>query len=338
MSSKFLAGSSLYELLLDRALCQRIHYEAIERAINGSHTDAVPSTVDLLRLRERARLFGREAYLYHPEAVERIFDGFSLEMYRTIVELYCSRLERSMNMVWKIVHALALGTGRASISYEAVWAVCLHLEEQRQRETTVALTQDSTDWSMLSLRLERENQHTEGTDHLILCLLDLAREAVLAFRVVDQEHVNEALGLVLYDALVGQRQPGRVPAGLSWRIPERLITQQELQHDCLKGCTRLGIPCETQQDLPVFFQTIQEGFKREVTNRGLKVDQWATLFDSYLHKAYGYSPLRICEERARVYDHLVGYNRDPAWQSPALRYFLPLHKCTVNTSLFKCSR
>ena len=83
-----------------------------------------------------------------------------------------------------------------------------------------------------------------------------------------KQHVNEALGLVLYDALVGQRQPDRVPAGLSWRIPERLIIQQELQQDCLKGCMRLGIPCETQQDLPVFFQTIQEGFNREVTNRG----------------------------------------------------------------------
>ena len=83
-------------------------------------------------------------------------------MYRTIVELYCSRLERSMNMVWKIVHALALGTGRASISYEAVWAVCLHLEEQRQRETTVALTQDLTDWSILSLHLERENHPYRG--------------------------------------------------------------------------------------------------------------------------------------------------------------------------------
>jgi hypothetical protein len=157
-----------------------------------------------------------------------------------------------MNMIWKIVCALALGTGRASISYEAS-------------------------------------------------------------------------GLVLYDALVGQRQPDRVPAGLSWRIPERLIIQQELQQDCLKGCTRLGIPCETLQDFPVFFQTIQEGFNREVTNRGLKVDQWTTVFDSYLHKAYGYSPLRIREERDRVYDHLVGYNRDPAWQLPALRYFLPLH-------------
>ena len=49
-----------------------------------------------------------------------------------------------------------------------------------------------------------------------------------------------------------------------------------------------------------------------------------------MHKAYGYSPLRIREERDRVYDHLVGYNRDPAWQLPALRYFLPLHSGVIS--------
>lgn len=49
-----------------------------------------------------------------------------------------------------------------------------------------------------------------------------------------------------------------------------------------------------------------------------------------MHKAYGYSPLRIHEERDRVYYHLVGYNRDPAWQCPALRYFLPLHSGVIS--------
>jgi hypothetical protein len=49
------------------------------------------------------------------------------------------------------------------------------------------------------------------------------------------------------------------------------------------------------------------------------------MFDSYLHKAYSYSPLRSREERDREYLHLVGYNRDPVWQCPALRHFLPLH-------------
>ncbi len=332
MSSNLFYEPSLHERPLDRELCQRLHYEAIERAMSGSHGYSVPSTVDLLELRKRARLFGREAYLYHPEAIDTIFAGISLEVYRMIVELYCSRLERSMTTVWRIVQALALGTGRASISYEAVWAVCMHLEEQRRRETEVALEQDTATWRIFALFYEEENQRIEEMNdgHMIVCLLDLAPEVVLAFRVVDQQHVNEALGLVLYDALVAQRHPDRVPAGLLWRIPNQLIVQQDLPQGCLEGCKLLGITCETKLDPPAIFQTIQRGFWREVTNRGLRVHQWATLFDSYLHKAYGYSPLRIHEERDRVYYHLVGYNRDPAWQCPALRYFLPLQSGVIS--------
>lgn len=207
MSSNLFCEPSFHERPLDRELCQRLHYEAIERAMSGSHADAVPSTVDLLELRKHARLFGHEAYLYHHEAVDTIFAGISLGVYRMIVELYCSRLERSMTTVWRIVQALALGAGRASISYEAVWTVCMHLEEQRRRETEVALEQDTATWRIISLSYEEKNQRTEEThdQHLIVCLLDLAHEVVLAFRVVDQQHLKEALGLVLYDALAGQR-------------------------------------------------------------------------------------------------------------------------------------
>ncbi len=49
------------------------------------------------------------------------------------------------------------------------------------------------------------------------------------------------------------------------------------------------------------------------------------LFDNYLHKAHGYGPLRMQEQQARDWANLIGYNRDPAWQFPALRCFLPSH-------------
>jgi len=55
----------------------------------------------------------------------------------------------------------------------------------------------------------------------------------------------------------------------------------------------------------------------------------ADAFDTYLHKVYGYSPLRSREKRDREYHHLVGYNRDPAWQCPALRHFLPLYSGSI---------
>jgi Mu transposase, C-terminal len=163
-----------------------------------------------------------------------------------------------------------------------------------------------------------------------MCLLDLTREAVLAFRVVDRQHISDAYGLVLYDALVGKRQPARAAAGLSWRVPERLIVEHGLSQEYREGCRRLGMSLESGLETPAFFQALQADFRREVSIRGLSTDRWAAAFDSYLHKARGYSPLRSREERDRAYLYLTGYNRDPAWQCPALRHFLPLHRDAIN--------
>ena len=128
---------------LDRDLCQRLHYEALVRAGCGCHPEEVPSTVYLARLRELGQLLGSEVYLSHPEAVEKVFAGVSIGVYRLTVELYCSRLERSIRMVWRIAQVLAREAERAEIAYEAVWALCLHLEERRRHETEVTLERDA---------------------------------------------------------------------------------------------------------------------------------------------------------------------------------------------------
>ena len=324
MSKNHFLGSSISQQPLERELCQRLHYEALARAAGGCHVEAVPTTVDLPLLRKRAQLLGREAYLYHPEAIECLFAGVSLGVYRMIVELYCSRLERSIKTVWRIARARA--AGRTDVSYEAVWALCMHLEEHRRRETEVTIERGTATWWITSLRCEEKGRSELESNGqcLIVCLLDLTREAVLAFRVADPQHIGDAYGLVVYDALLNQRHPGRdAAAGLAWRVPERLIVEKELPQDYQDGCSRLGILLETRSDSPALFHRLQTDFRCEISSRGLRVDRWAAAFDSYLHKLLGYSPLRSREERDREYLHLIGYNRDPAWQCPALRLFLP---------------
>jgi hypothetical protein len=88
--------SSVDEKPLAQDLCQRIHFEALERAMGGCRAEAVPSTVDMSVLRRCVRLLGRETCLYHPEAIEQLFAGVSTAVYRMIAELYCCRLERSI--------------------------------------------------------------------------------------------------------------------------------------------------------------------------------------------------------------------------------------------------
>lgn len=320
------------EKQLDRDLCQRIHYQALVRAIRGYRPEAVPSTVDLARLRELGQLLGSEIYLSHPQTVEEVFAGISIGVYRLIVELYCSRLERSIGMVWRIAQALASEAGKAAVTYEAVWALCLHLEERRRRETQVTLERDAVTWWLASLSCEGSNlcELEASGRRLIVCLHDIARQTVLAFRVVHPQEVAEAYGLVLYDALVGKRRPGRdAAAGLSWLVPGRLVIEQAAPQDFRGGCARLGIALETKREAPPFYQEVEVGFRQEISGRGLCADRWAEAFDSYLHKAYGYSPLRVHEDRDRDYADLVGYNRDPTWQCPALRSFLPSHTAAI---------
>jgi hypothetical protein len=318
---------------LDRDLCQRLHYEALVRAARGWHPQEVPSTVDLARLRELGQLLGSEVYLFHPEVVEKVFGGISMGVYRLIVELYCSRLERSIGMVWRIAQVLAREAERAEIAYEAVWALCLHLEERLRHETEVTLERDAATWWLASLSCGGADGSELGASgpRRIVCLLDVTRQTVLAFRIVSPQQVVDAYGLVLYDALVGKRRPGRDAAGgLSWLVPQRLIIEQNALQGYREGCARLGIAIETQREWSAFFHTLETGFQREISSRGLGADRWAEAFDSYLHKAYGYSPLRVREERDREFSNLVGYNRDPAWQCPALRSFLPLHNGSIS--------
>lgn len=315
---------------LDRDLCQRIHYQALLRAARACRLEELPSTVDLPRLRELGQLLGGGVYLSHPQAVERLFSGISLGIYRMIVELYCSRLERSIAMVWRIVRARA--AGRADIPYEALWALCMHLEEYRRHETEVTIGRDPASWWLFSLGCEEEGQAGVGASgqHLIVCLLDLAREAVIAFRVADDQLAGAAYGLVVYDALLAGRRPSQHSAtGLTWRVPERLIVERELPQGPREGCSRLGIVLETRPDPPQLRHRLQSGFQREITGRQLEVDRWADAFDTYLHKVHGYSPLRDREGRDREHHHLVGYNRDPAWQCPALRHFLPQYSGAI---------
>jgi hypothetical protein len=321
------------EKQLDRDLCQRLHYQALVRAVRGYRPEAVPSTVDLTRLRELGQLLGSEVYLSHAEAVEKVFAGISIGVYRLIVELYCSRLERSVGMVWRIVHALTREAERAEIAYEAVWALCLHLEERRRHETEVTLERDSVSWWLASLPCGGADGCELGArgQRLIVCLLDVTRQRVLAFRVVRAQQLVDAYGLVLYDALVGRRRPDRTAAaGLSWLVPERLIIERDAPRDFREGCARLGIAIETGRESPAFFHALEAGFRREISSRRLGADRWAEAYDSYLHKVYGYSPLRVREERDREFSSLVGYNRDPAWQCPALRSFLPLHNGSIS--------
>src|SRR5258708_17502460 len=142
----FLLTGSL-TAILEREYCQRIHYHELREAVQGIHPEVVPESLPLAALRARARLDGAEVYLFHPADIERLFAGVTLAVYRMVRMLYCSRLGRSIKMVWRILCAMASAAGVAVLPYEAIWALCLHLKQQRQRSLEAHLVRVQGTWS-----------------------------------------------------------------------------------------------------------------------------------------------------------------------------------------------
>jgi hypothetical protein len=300
--------------------------------MKGIYPRAVPESLPLAALQARARLDGAEVYLFHPTEIERLFAGVTLAVYRAVRTLYCSRLGRSIKMVWQILGAMASAAGAAGIPYEAIWALCLHLEERRRASLEVHLDRGQEIWWIGQTTPDIYIQ--EGTapkyQPVITWCVEVREPRVLAFRIAPQAMACESAALALYDAITVQRRPyPRVATGLIWHIPQEIISPVILSPSCRAACARAGIKVQEITAALPFFQTLGEAWERGVAGRVLRSSHCGALLDTYLNRRCGYGPLREREQREREYTALVGYNQDPAWQFPLLREFLPLAASTI---------
>ena len=321
---------------LEQELCQRIHYAAMVRAARSTFVEDVPPTLDLTTVRQRAVLFGKEVYLEHPETIRSLFAGISLYVYRAIRSLYCSRLERSPLMVWRILRAMAHEVHADVPSYEAVWAICLYLEEERHHETILTVEKTPSSWWVAHTLYEFDADESDArtTKHMVLvCVYDLVQHSIRAYRFTHLLHVSETYGQVLFEALSLCRRPSpEGAAGLVWSLPLSIVIEHTLSPECERGCTRLGIAVEAGQDRPESLQTLLLNWFGEITRRAVLTEHWDMLFDSYVYKVTGSSPWHVKEEQAYLYRTRLGYMRDPAWQCPALRHFLPFRATSISRS------
>ncbi len=310
-------------------VCQQIHVDALAAVMSAKvKTSEVPSSVDPIVLRERVRSLGSDASLLHPTTIEQIFAGVTLAVYLTVQHLYCSRIGRRVRTVWTIINAMAQHAQASPISYEAIWALCLFLQKRRMQMTRVAIQRMAATWWIIFLPGEVDVNGEEKFPSLV-CVFDETSRLVIAFRARMSLSLSETSALALHDALVLHRYPYReVPAAVIWYTPERLIVDDALPWTSQNCCSRLGLPFE-RQCTPPFAQTFRQQWMREVAVRHLKPRHWLSAFDSYLHKAYGYSPRRLQEEHDRDYASLVGYTRDPSWNLPVLRTLLPCSPSTI---------
>ena len=329
MSSEALNGFNSNTALsrpLPGELYQRIHVTALKRVVRGVQTHAVPDTIDVAHLKGCLVQDGPDGLLAHPADVTRIFAGVTLDTIRTIKRLYCSRLGRSIRMVWQILNAGEQQRESHTISYEAVWAICLFFEEHRRTSVDINVERGKETWwlGIVSPDFTLSGPHTPSHHPVIACLVDVQTQHVLSFRIGPADVLQELIELALYDALAAQRRPQRLAlAGLLWHLPQRIVTEGQLPLQYLTLCRHAGIAAEPTTGTQPVLQALRKTWAAGLAGRTLSQSHCALLLDTYLNTMHTYGPRRTGDQRDRDFGAAQGYSQDPAWQFPLLRMLLP---------------
>ena len=311
---------------LDHDLCQQIHARALQLAAREVRAEAVPTHLNIAALKRQVKHCGPDAYLLHPEEIKTLFAEVNVTILRVVKRLYCSRLGRSIHIVWRILREMALEAKKAVLPYETVWALCLYFEEVRQTSLHIRVERSHDQWWVGSIPTNFSVQtRTSIWDRPVLvCCIETGANRVLAFRVTASTSVEETVSSVIYDALISSRRPhARSKTGLLWHLPRVIVTEASLPQECNNACTRVGVKTEVAVHALPLVHSMQETWARELSGQTLHIARCVLLFDTYLAKSYHYGPLREQRQREHEYARLVGYGQDPAWQFPLLRVFLP---------------
>lgn len=326
-------SSSLFTLPLLPEVCQQIHAEALLRVARSLEMQTIPSSVPVARLRELIRHRGPEICLLHPTEITHLFCGVTFSVYQHIEALYCSKIERSIQTITAILSVMAKRATIPPIHEEAIWALCLHLDERRERMIRVTTQPSQAQWWLGAIAPGVPGCGTEKREHTTLVgVIDISTPCVLAFRAGTEQSLTELATLSLYDALVAARRPhARGAGGLIWNIPSCLLTTETLLPTCTPACVLLGMSINACARSAVPLIEEVETYWRDIhTQASVPLAQRAVVFESILNRAYGSSPLRAREQAHHHFGHLLGHQSDPASFFPALRTLLPPHDASIS--------
>lgn len=312
---------------LQSDLCQQMYVAALHQAINGRNREMVPASLPVAELRQLTRRYGPQIYVADETVLAHLFGELTLALYQAIEALYCSRLKRTGVMVWRILDQMARATGGKAPPYEAVWIICEYLARKRDELTAVTQTHLQHPWWLVELRLEAWLLDPGSAPYqpTLICVLETQPARVLASWVGPPQQRIEGGMSALYDALVSLRVPAPDGAGgLQWQVPSSLQSELPLSEPLRAACASLALEIEPlgERSFP-FLEALRSRWDRDLAQRKLTTHQLMLLFDTHLARHHGYGPLRARRERDQRFRGHLGYNREPAWQFPALRSLLP---------------
>jgi hypothetical protein len=327
LSNPFTCHDTFLQMALSEEMYQRIHALAIYRAIQGYASSAIPQHIQVDSLRQQVATKGPDICLWHPAELARLFAGVTLAVYHTIEALYCSRVGRSIFTVWRVLETMAYAAQAQPLDYEAVWAICVYLERQRQSSIMSNIERGQERWWVGTLAMDlsmRETSEKTEAHLLLLCAVDLSHRRVLSLRISPKESMEQHSSLVLYDAFCLQRRPHqRASTGVLWHLPKCILAEIPLLADSQRACKRLGIALETAPEPLPFVQALRATVMSLLRDRILSLRQCLLLLDRCLGRTFGCGPLSMQAQCDQKNAHLKGYSQEPTWLFPLLRAFLP---------------
>lgn len=333
LSNPFTSNEGAFQMGLCEDLYQRIHALAVRRAVQGYAPFTVPRRFQIDLLRQQVAKKGPDVCLLHPAELTTLFQGVTLAVYCTIEALYCSRVGRRISTIWQILEAMATAVQVQPVNYEAVWAACVYLEEQRLASIQSNVERGHECWWIGKMMSEFVIQEPGGRRTVCPALLgvaDLSRKQVLAVRILPEADLEQESSLLLYDAICAQRRPRpQTLTGVLWHLPQQVISETPLSPDGRSACEHLGIAVEGGAGPLPFVQTLQTTVTSLLSGRVLYAPQYLLLLDRCLTRTFGYGPLSIQRHYAQKYAHLAGYPQEPTWLFPHLRAFLPTLPATI---------
>lgn len=327
--------TSLLDIPLPEDLCQEIDFRAHVALLNQRQGTAPWMLDHALSLRQAVAVRGVNACIRHPADITAIYTGVNTRHFLKIQELYCHRLGRSIETIVAIMKAQAYHAGVEPLQDEAVWAICMFLNDLRQQNTSMTIQKSDASWAIMSMTLAVETTAADGaiSRPSLILVLDLSQDRVTAFKTVSTEAREEYIDLAFYDALTAARRPCfDDEAGLAWLLPKTLLVDPLDMNSWLKrACAELSIEVATTLSGAVLerSKTLRDiqGFWSALHSRpqrAMSASRFELVFDRSLFSIQGTEPKRAKEAKLQQFSNLRGYSQDPASMLPALRWLLPV--------------
>lgn len=331
MIDTFFDKNTLLKTPLQPDICQYIHLAALRTIISGRYSESWPEHINILDMQQIVKYYGWEYLILNSNDISRIFEGVSLAIYQCIDNLYCSRIGRSVHMVWRIIGEMAKRTEVAIPSYEAVWAICMYLTERHAKQTAVTTRVLDTTWHLIQITPPiRVVDRNSLIDPSIICVVDERSLRVLSFTSVPEVGTKNGMALALYDAIIAQRRPSREgAAGVLWPLPSHLLVHYDASNGVTEFCVQCGISLKSSNHTLAMRAELEHAWTKDLINRVLHKQHFMLLFDTYLKRMHGYGPIDARQEADRRFMRHRGYNQDPAWLFPKLRILLPAYETTI---------